>query len=68
MKIIGIMLIAIGLVDLVGSYAEFDLWGGFLGVELPELLWQYSSYIEMLIGYGLYNMASSSREEEGVAE
>lgn len=68
MKIIGIILIAIGLVDLVGSYAEFDLWGGFVGVELPELLWKYSSYIEMIIGYALYNIGTNSSEEEGVAE
>lgn len=47
MKIAGVIIIAIGLIDFVGSYAGFDLWGGVLGIELPELLWTYASYIEI---------------------
>ncbi len=27
MKILGIIIIAIGLIDLIGSYFGFDLWG-----------------------------------------
>jgi len=68
MKIIGIILIAFGLVDLIGSFADFDLWGGFIGVELPDLLWQYSAYLEMIAGYLLFNAGSSSDEEEEVTE
>ena len=63
MKILGIILIAFGLVDLLGSYAEFDLWGGFLGIDLPEMLWKFSSYIELIIGYALFNFSSNSEEE-----
>lgn len=62
MKIVGFILIAVGLVDLVGSYTEFDLWGGFLGIQLPDLLWKYSSYIELIAGYGLINLAPKSNE------
>lgn len=58
MKIVGIIVIVIGLVDLIGSYMSFDLWGGFIGVELPDILWQYSSYIELLLGYFLFNQGS----------
>ena len=50
MKIIGMLLIAIGVIDFAGSYMEFDLWGGFLGVQLPDLLWKFSPYIEMTLG------------------
>lgn len=64
MKIAGILIIVIGLIDLIGSYAGFDLWTGFLGLELPELLWKYSPYIEMGIGYFLFNFASKSDESE----
>ena len=64
MKILGILLILFGLVDLVGSFTGFDLWGGFLGVQLPELVWKYSSYIEILIGYFLFNMGSKSAEAD----
>ncbi len=63
MKIAGILLIIVGLVDLVGSYADFDLWGGFLGIQLPEIVWKFSAYIEMGIGYLLFNMGSGGSEE-----
>ena len=66
MKIVGIILIVIGLIDLVGSYMGFDLWGGFIGVELPDLLWQYSSYIEMIAGYLLFTVASKGSADETV--
>jgi len=61
LKIIGIVLILIGIVDFGGTYAEFDLWGGFIGVQLPEFLWQYSAYIEIGLGYLLMNLGSSKR-------
>jgi hypothetical protein len=67
-KILGILLIVFGLIDFGGSFAGFDLWGGFLGVQLPELLWKFSAYIEMIIGYFLFNLGSKSDEgEESVA-
>lgn len=68
MKVVGIIIIAFGLVDLLGSYADFDLWGGFIGVQLPETLWSYSSYIEIIIGYVVMNIGSKSSDEEAVAE
>lgn len=67
MKIAGIFLIIIGLVDLIGSYSGFDLWGGFLNIQLPELLWRYSAYIELLAGYFLFkgiNSKSATEVEE----
>lgn len=64
MKIAGIIIIAIGLIDLIGSYAGFDLWGGFLGINLPEMLWKFSSYIEIGIGYVLMTMGSKGEEAE----
>ena len=68
MKIIGIIIIVFGLVDLIGSYADFDLWGGFLGVQLPDTLWKYSSYIELAIGYVVMTLGSKSGEDDAVAE
>ncbi len=63
MKIIGIIVMAFGLVDLVGSYMEFDLWGGFIGVQLPDVIWSYSAYIEIAIGYMLFSMGSKDADE-----
>ena len=68
MKILGIIIIAFGLVDLIGSYTGFDLWGGFIGVDLPEVLWNYSSYIEMALGYFVMNIGSDDTEEEAAVE
>jgi uncharacterized membrane protein YphA (DoxX/SURF4 family) len=53
-----------GFVDFGGSYAGFDLWGDFFGIQLPELLWRFSAYIEMIIGYFLFNMGSKSSDAE----
>ncbi len=62
LKIIGILLIVMGAVDLIGSYAGFDLWGR-LGVTLPDLLWKYSSYIEIGLGLLLFNIGNANKEE-----
>lgn len=64
MKIAGIILIAIGLIDLLGSYAGFDLWGEFLHIQLPDLLWNYSHFIEIAAGYGLMTLGDSGDEGE----
>lgn len=68
MKIAGIILIVIGLIDLIGSYTGFDLWGGFIGVDLPEILWKYSSFIEMGLGYFLFKLSVNDDEEGTEAE
>jgi len=62
MKILGILIIVFGLVDMIGSYMDFDLWGGFLGIDLPDMVWRFSSYAEIAIGYGLMQLGSSDEE------
>lgn len=64
MKYLGILLMVVGVVDLVGSYADFDLWGGFVGINLPEFLWQFSAYIEIALGYMLMKFSSSEAKSE----
>ncbi|WMS89035.1 hypothetical protein [Pleionea litopenaei] len=67
--ILGAILFIFGAVDLVGSFMEFDLWGQYVGVNLPDLLWKYSAYIEMLIGYLMFKAGmSSDNAEEAQAE
>ena len=60
MKIAGIILIAIGAVDLIGSFVGFDLWGT-IGVPLPEIIWRFSAYIEIALGYFLFQQGSGSK-------
>lgn len=68
LKIVGGLLVAFGLVDLIGSFADFDLWGGFIGVELPDLVWKYSAYIEIAIGYFLFNASKTASTQSTEAE
>lgn len=50
MIVVGGLLIAFGLVDLIGSFAEFDLWGT-LGIQLPDAIWSFSAWIEIALGF-----------------
>ncbi|PID65522.1 MAG: hypothetical protein CR975_06765 [Gammaproteobacteria bacterium] len=61
--ILGAVIFIFGLVDLGGSYANFDLWGK-IGVQLPEMIWQYSAYIEMAIGAVLFGIGKGTAESE----
>ena len=63
LKIIGVLLVVFGAVDLIGSFAGFDLWGT-IGVTLPEIIWRYSSYIEIGVGMLLFSLGSANSEEE----
>lgn len=62
LSILGVILIILGAVDLAGSYADFDLWGDYINVKLPDMLWKYSSYIELGAGFLLFNLGSKSKE------
>jgi len=61
---IGYFLIAFGIADFGLSYADTDLWGGIIGIQLPDIIWQYSSMIEAGIGFGLVNLATSADDDE----
>jgi len=67
MMIIGGALVAFGLVDLIGSFTDFDLWG-VIGIQLPEIVWSYSAYIEMVVGYLIFKFGSSISEGESSTE
>lgn len=64
---LGGLLVAFGLTDLLGSFNGFDLWGE-LGIALPDIVWKYSAYIELILGYVLFNAGRASGEEEAEAE
>jgi hypothetical protein len=57
-KIIGGLLIVFGLIDMVGSWTELDVWTDWLGIELPEAVWSFSAYIEIGLGYFLFNLGN----------
>lgn len=60
MRIIGGLVIAFGLLDMIGSYSGLDVWSDWLHVDLPEAIWQFSAYIEIGIGYFLFRLGSKS--------
>ena len=64
MKIVGIILIIVGVIDVGGSWLGFDFWGGFIGIELPEIIWYVSGWVELGLGYFLFNLGSDTKEEE----
>ncbi|MHC4515421.1 MAG: hypothetical protein ACYTGW_01270 [Planctomycetota bacterium] len=63
MVIIGGVLFLFGLVDLIGSFADFDLWGS-MGVELPEFLWKFSAWIEIIIGALLFKLGKRAKADD----
>jgi hypothetical protein len=60
--IVGGVLILFGLVDLIGSFTGFDLWGEWIGVDLPEIIWRFSAWIEIGIGWVLIQIGSAKHE------
>ncbi len=68
MKYLGILIILFGLVDMAGSYMDFDLWTDFIGVELPPIVWKFSSYAEIAIGYAIMSLGSNKDEDEEEAK
>jgi len=62
-KIIGGLFIAFGLGDMVGSFTGLDVWGEWIGLDLPEVIWSYTAYIEMGIGYFIFKLGSKDTEE-----
>ena len=55
MKIAGIIFIVIGIIDVGGSWLDFDLWGTLGILDQTSFLWFWTGYIELGIGFGLYN-------------
>lgn len=67
MRIVGILFIVFGLVDLIGSYTGLDVWTDWIGVNLPELLWKFSAWIEIGIGWILLQFGSGASEDPSTA-
>jgi len=63
LMVVGGLLVVFGLADLIGSFAGFDLWGGVIGIQVPEMVWKYSAYGEMLIGYFIFKAGVGVSEE-----
>ena len=62
LKPLGVLLILFGLIDLAGSFAGFDLWTDVLRVNLPELVWRFTAYIELAVGFFLFKLGSGDSE------
>lgn len=68
MKIVGGLFIAFGALDIIGSFTGFDVWGDWIGVELPEAIWSFTAYVELGIGFLLLKLGSRSDEEPAEGE
>lgn len=63
--VVGGLLVAFGVIDFVGSFFGLDVWRDWFGIRLPPLLWKFSPWIEMTIGYALIQAGSKSRSAGG---
>jgi len=64
MKILGYILIVVGVVDFGGSFVGFDLWLEVFGINLTGILYQFSPLIVGGIGYALVSVGSKETEQE----
>ena len=60
LKVIGGVLVIFGIVDLVGSFAGLDVWGEWLRISLPAVVWNFSAYIEIALGYFLFKFGTKT--------
>jgi len=68
MKIVGGILIAFGLVDMIGSFTGLDVWSEWIGVNLPDVIWSWSAYIEIVLGYFLIKLDSADESADDLAD
>ncbi len=65
MKILGGLLFLFGVADLVGSrFMDVDIWTDYIKVELPEMVWRYSAYIEMGLGLLVMRLGGKSSSDD----
>lgn len=55
-KLIGFVVMAFGVVDLLAGYAGFDVWEAWFGLKLPMVLWMFTAYLAITIGLFLFNL------------
>lgn len=48
--VFGALLFVFGAVDLIGSFTGLDVWGQWIGANIPEPIWTYTAWIEMGLG------------------
>ena len=61
MKIIGIILIIWGIADFALSWMETDLYLE-IGIILPDVIYPFTAWIAMGIGFAIYSMGKSKEE------
>ena len=64
-KIVGIIVIVYGIADIAFSFIPQTVLfiSAFLEAKLPDLIWRYSGFIEVAIGYGLMKLAGKGQDE-----
>ena len=64
LKIAGGLLFVFGVVDLIGSFAGFDVWTDYIGINLPQVIWSFTAYIEIALGGFLFKVGLGMGKEE----
>ena len=61
-KIIGGLVVLWGIADLIIGLQGGDLWAQ-IGIHLPDLIWQYSHYIAIIAGAGIFSLGGDKAEK-----
>jgi hypothetical protein len=65
MKIIGVLLVIFGIIDYASSeFNDLDVWYDWFGIELPEILWMLSPWIEIGLGSILFKVGGGDDGDE----
>lgn len=53
MKILGIIILIFGVIDLLGRFLAYDLWHMLFGINLVPILLLLGSFVEIALGAGI---------------
>ena len=67
LKVIGVLIIAWGVLDFGLSWIDTDLYGE-IGINLSEFIYPYTAYIAGIIGWGVYALGNKMSEDESVED
>ncbi len=64
LKIIGGAIVLWGIADLIIGLQGGDLWAQ-VGITLPDIVWQYSHYVAIVLGGIIFSMGGNKDEASG---
>ena len=67
-KLIGILFIMWGILDISAGYFEVDVWKDWLGIELTGVVYQFIGLASIVLGVFIFRIGGSDEESARVVE